>query len=70
MPTYEYACSACGHRLEAQQRITADPLTECPACKGGTLRRLVSRSSFVLKGSGWYATDYAPKTPKKGGSDG
>lgn len=61
MPIYEYRCQSCGHHLEAVQRITADPLVSCPACGEDALRRLISQTSFVLKGSGWYATDYASK---------
>lgn len=63
MPTYEYRCDGCGHGLEADQAITADPLRTCPACGDEALQRLISRTSFVLKGSGWYATDYQDKGP-------
>ena len=63
MPIYEYRCQACGHELEAMQRISADPLTSCPQCAKDGLKRLISQTSFVLKGSGWYATDYAGKKP-------
>ncbi len=59
MPIYEYQCSKCGV-IEAVQRITDPPLRKCPTCKG-KVTRLVSHSSFILKGSGWYATDYARK---------
>jgi len=59
MPIYEYQCPKCG-LFEAMQRITESPLRKCPTCKS-KVERLVSRSSFVLKGSGWYATDYANK---------
>ena len=59
MPTYEYQCRKCGV-FEVTQRITAPRLKKCPTCKGKA-ERLVSRSSFILKGSGWYATDYARK---------
>ena len=57
MPIYEYQCPKCG-TFELMQRITDAPLRKCPTCKG-KVERLVSRTSFVLKGSGWYATDYA-----------
>lgn len=57
MPIYEYECSACKKNLEVMQKITEGPLTECPDCGGG-LRRKISSTSFVLKGTGWYATDY------------
>ena len=56
MPTYEYACTACGHRLEAVQSFSDDPLTECPAC-GATLRKVYAPVGIVLKGSGFYKTD-------------
>lgn len=56
MPTYEYLCSACGHRLEVVQRISDDPLTVCEEC-GGALRRVFHPVGVVLKGSGFYATD-------------
>ena len=56
MPTYEYACTACGHRLEAVQRFTDEPLTECPEC-GGALRKVYGAVGIVLKGSGFYKTD-------------
>jgi putative FmdB family regulatory protein len=57
MPIYEYHCPKCG-TFELMQRITEAPVRKCPTCKG-KVERLVSRTSFVLKGSGWYATDYA-----------
>ena len=56
MPTYEYACTACGHRLEAVQKFTDDPLTECPEC-GAALRKVYGAVGIVLKGSGFYKTD-------------
>ncbi len=59
MPTYEYACSACGHELEVEQRITADPLKKCPECGKLKLRRLVGSGNFVLKGGGWYSDLYS-----------
>jgi len=57
MPIYEYQCGNCGV-FEVTQRITEPALKRCPTCKR-KVDRLLSRSSFVLKGSGWYATDYA-----------
>lgn len=57
MPIYEYNCAKCGV-FEVTQRITENPLRKCPTCKG-KVERIVSRTSFILKGSGWYATDYA-----------
>jgi putative FmdB family regulatory protein len=56
VPTYEYACTSCGHRLEAVQSFTDDPLTECPEC-GGPLRKVYGAVGIVLKGSGFYKTD-------------
>jgi putative FmdB family regulatory protein len=56
LPTYEYACTACGHRLDAVQSFTDDPLTECPEC-GGALRKVYGAVGIVLKGSGFYKTD-------------
>ena len=56
MPTYQYACTACGHQLEAVQSFADEPLTECPACEG-RLRKLFSGIGVVFKGSGFYRTD-------------
>jgi putative FmdB family regulatory protein len=56
VPTYEYACTACGHQLEAVQSFSDDPLTECPDCSGA-LRKVYSPVGIVLKGSGFYKTD-------------
>ncbi len=64
MPIYEYECEKCKKRLEVVQKFSDPLLTECPDCKG-KLKKLVSNTSFVLKGSGWYVTDYA----RKGSSD-
>ena len=64
MPTYEYACQACGNELEAQQRIIEPALKTCPACGKDTLERLISRTSFQLKGGGWYKDLYASSSGK------
>jgi putative FmdB family regulatory protein len=56
MPTYEYACTACGQHLEVVQSMSAEPLRECGAC-GGTLRKVFSPIGIVFKGSGFYRTD-------------
>jgi putative FmdB family regulatory protein len=56
LPTYEYACTTCGHQLEAVQKFSDDPLTECPEC-GGALRKVYGAVGIVLKGSGFYKTD-------------
>lgn len=59
MPTYDYECQACGHRFEALQRITDDPLTKCPKCQKARLRRLIGAGlGIIFKGSGFYTTDY------------
>ena len=63
MPIYEYQCTNCGRTVEEMQRITDEPLKKCPFCKG-KLRRLISLTSFQLKGTGWYATDYKDKGKK------
>ncbi|PIE61031.1 MAG: FmdB family transcriptional regulator [Desulfobacterales bacterium] len=57
MPVYEYQCQECGHIEEAFQKISEAPLEHCSQCKGG-LKKLISHSTFHLKGSGWYVTDY------------
>ena len=58
MPIYEYECPACEQVLEVQQRMSDDPLTSCPDC-GGQVKKLVSMSSFHLKGGGWYSDGYS-----------
>jgi putative FmdB family regulatory protein len=69
MPLYEYRCAKCGNVFEVIQKFSDAPLTVHEAC-GGTVERLISRSGFALKGSGWYATDYprSGSTPKESGS--
>jgi putative FmdB family regulatory protein len=64
MPIYEYGCAKCGKTHEIMQKFSDVPLAVCPDC-GGEVKKLISNTSFVLKGTGWYATDYA--SPKKGG---
>lgn len=65
MPIYEYQCEKCGE-FEVTQRITEAPLKKCPTCKR-KVRKLISNTSFQLKGSGWYITDYARKGKDGGG---
>lgn len=59
MPTYEYECKSCEHHFEIEQSIKDDPLMTCPKCRADFLRRLISKTSFVLKGSGWAADNYS-----------
>jgi putative FmdB family regulatory protein len=64
MPIYEYQCQKCG-TFEATQRITDKALVKCPTCKS-KVKRLISNTSFQLKGTGWYITDYARKGQTNG----
>ena len=75
MPIYEYRCAACGHKLEALQKFTEAPLSDCPVCGKSSLSKLVSLAGFQLKGSGWYATDFKnsgakPAAKSDAGKDG
>jgi len=65
VPIYEYRCTQCGEVFEAFQKITDEPLTQCKFCSS-RVEKLISQSSFQLKGSGWYLTDYAKRS--SGGS--
>lgn len=66
MPTYEYECPKCGHRLEAFQTIAERPLKKCPKCGEHQLKRLIGPGGGLLfKGSGFYITDYRPKEYKE-----
>ncbi len=72
MPIYEYKCGACDQIFEYMQRISDDPKSECERC-GGALEKLISNTSFQLKGGGWYKDLYSspkPETAKNGSSDG
>jgi putative FmdB family regulatory protein len=64
MPTYEYVCKSCGHAWEVEQRISADPLKECPSCHKLEAQRQISGGNFILKGGGWYADAYSGPTNK------
>lgn len=64
MPTYEYHCDGCGRDFEVKQRITEDSLKTCDVC-GGPVHRLLSSAPFILKGEGWYVTDYPSASRKK-----
>lgn len=68
MPTYEYACTSCGERLEVVQRFSDDPLTECPACSGA-LRKVFSAVGVVFKGSGFYKTDSRTSAAKSSSAE-
>jgi putative FmdB family regulatory protein len=64
MPIYEYQCSDCGNQFELRQKFSDEPATECPKC-GGTIQKLISQSSFALKGSGWYTEGYSKNSTAK-----
>jgi putative FmdB family regulatory protein len=64
VPTYEYHCDGCGHDFEVKQRISEEPLKTHDGC-GGVVRRLLSAAPFILKGEGWYVTDYPSASRKK-----
>jgi putative FmdB family regulatory protein len=64
MPIYEYECLSCGKQCEVIQKFNDEPLNSCPDC-GGAMHKLISQTSFVLKGTGWYVTDYARPETKK-----
>ena len=63
MPIYGYACKECGHTLDALQKMSDEPLVDCPECGKAALKRLLSAPRFRLKGQGWYETDF--KSDKK-----
>jgi putative FmdB family regulatory protein len=65
VPTYDYRCDRCERTFEVRQRISEDPLTTCDRC-GGPIRRLIASAPFILKGGGWYVTDYPSEGRKKG----
>lgn len=64
MPIYEYQCKSCGHQLETLQKISDDPLTDCPACTLPELQKKISAAGFRLKGGGWYETDFKTGSKK------
>ena len=59
MPTYDYACDACGHEFERVQRITEKPLKKCPKCGKDEARRMIGGGNFILKGGGWESDLYS-----------
>jgi putative FmdB family regulatory protein len=70
MPFYEYRCDACGHELEAMQKMSDPPLRDCPACGAPQLTKLISAAGFRLKGGGWYETDFKGGSKKKNVDEG
>lgn len=73
MPIYAYVCTECGHEFDALQKISDDPLTECPACGKPGLRKRLTAPAFKLKGTGWYETDFknsGKKAESSGAKDG
>ncbi len=69
MPTYEYACEACGHEFEREQRITEDAIKKCPKCGKPKARRMIVGGNFILKGGGWESDLYSgPSNIKKSGA--
>ncbi|MCP5052984.1 MAG: zinc ribbon domain-containing protein [bacterium] len=62
MPLYEYKCNDCDEMFEVLQKMSDGPLSECRVCHGGNVEKMISTSSFRLKGSGWYITDYKNKS--------
>jgi putative FmdB family regulatory protein len=72
MPIYEYHCSKCETDFEVEQRITDNPVKTCPQCRSRKVKRLISQTSFVLKGGGWYSDLYssAGASDKKESADG
>ena len=69
MPIYEYQCQSCGHAVEALQKFSEAPLTECPICKKPDLAKKISASGFRLKGAGWYETDFKSGSKKNVAGD-
>jgi len=64
MPIYEYKCTECDHQLEKLQKMSDDPLKECPECGKEALQKLISAVGFRLKGGGWYETDFKTGSKK------
>jgi putative FmdB family regulatory protein len=68
MPIYEYACGACGHQFEEWQKMSDPPVRTCPKCKKKKVEKLISQTSFTLKGGGWYSDLYSNKPAAKAAS--
>ena len=64
MPIYEYRCQACGHLLDALQKVSDVPLTDCPECRASALQKQLTAAGFRLKGKGWYETDFKSGNPR------
>lgn len=69
MPIYEYQCEACGAHLEKLQKISDPVLKDCPECNEASLKKMISATSFRLKGTGWYETDFKTGKKKHGAED-
>lgn len=68
MPIYEYVCESCGHQFDMMQKMSDSNIQKCEKC-GKDSKRIISQTSFMLKGTGWYATDYAGKKAHTAKSD-
>lgn len=64
MPIYAYQCSSCGHQMEALQKMSDAPLTNCPACHTSSLSKKITAAAFRLGGGGWYETDFKTNNQK------
>lgn len=64
MPIYEYQCTSCSHHFDLMQKISDEPVKQCPVCYKNTVIKLISAAGFQLKGTGWYATDFKSKNSK------
>ena len=64
MPIYEYQCTSCNHHFDLMQKISDEPVKQCPVCYKDTVVKLISAAGFQLKGTGWYATDFKNKNTK------
>ncbi|MGA1350012.1 MAG: FmdB family zinc ribbon protein [Burkholderiaceae bacterium] len=69
MPIYAYACSACGFRQDILQKLSDAPLSECPSCHEASFSKQLTAPGFVLKGSGWYVTDFRDNGSKNNAGD-
>jgi putative FmdB family regulatory protein len=65
MPIYEYSCDACNYKFDELQKVDAPSISKCPKCEKPKARRIISSSSFQLKGDGWFKDHYGLKTSKK-----